>query len=112
MTGGEKQIMKVMVRNIFKILPGKMTEGMELVQQWMAVASRLSGAPSRGYQPLIGGGDTTRTIIWETELDSLATFEALPAKMGKEPEMQPLFPKLNVVIDRIDVELYTPIPTM
>jgi hypothetical protein len=104
--------MKVIVRNIFTILPGKMMEGMELVQKWMAVASRLSGAPSRGYQPFIGGGDTTRTIIWETELDSLATFEALPAKMGKEPEMQPLFRKLNAVIDRIDVELYTPIPTM
>jgi hypothetical protein len=101
-----------MVRNIFTILPGKMTEGMELVQKWMAVANRLTGTPSKGYQPFIGGGDTTRTIIWETELDSLATFEALPVKMSKEPEMQTLFPKLNVVIDRIDVELYTPIPTM
>jgi hypothetical protein len=104
--------MKVMVRNIFKILPGRMTEGMELVKKWMAVASRLSGISSRGYRPLIGGGDTTRTIIWETELDSLATFEALPAKMGADPDMQTLFPKLNVVIDSIEVELYTPIPTM
>ena len=104
--------MKVMVRNIFKILPGKMTEGRELVQKWMAVASRLSGASSRGYQPFIGGGDTTRTIVWEIELESLATFEALPVKMGADPEMQPLFPKLNGVIDSIDVELYTPIPTM
>ena len=104
--------MKVMVRNIFKILPGKMTEGTELVQKWMAVASRLSGAPSRGYRPLFGGGDTTRTIIWETEFDSLATFEALPTKMGTDPEMQTLFPKLNVVIDSIDVELYTPMSTV
>jgi hypothetical protein len=112
MIGGEKQIMKVMVRNIFKILPGKMTEGMELVQTWMAVASRLLGTSSRGYQPFIGGGDTTRTIIWEIELDSFTAFEALPVKMGADPEMQTLFPKLNVVIDSIDVELYTPIPTM
>jgi hypothetical protein len=104
--------MEITVRNIIKILPGKMEEGMELIQKWMAVASRVSGTPSRCYRPFIGGGDTTRTIIWEMELDSFAAFEALPAKIGADPEMQVLFPKLNAVIDGIDVEVYYPVPTM
>jgi hypothetical protein len=43
--------------------------------------------------------------------DSLATFETLPPKIGADPEMQKLFPKLNAVIDSIDVEFYWPIPT-
>jgi hypothetical protein len=59
-----------------------------------------------------GGGDTTRTVIWEMELDNLAAFEPHPVKMGADPKMQALFPKLNAVIDRIDVEFYWPIPTM
>jgi hypothetical protein len=101
--------MEIIVRNIVEILPGKMEEGMELVKQWMAVASRVSGTPSRCYRPFIGGGDTTRTIIWEMEHDNLATFEALPVKIGADPEMQVLFSKLNAVIDSIDVEVYYPV---
>jgi hypothetical protein len=98
--------MSVTVRNIIKVLPGKMEEGMELVKKWMAVASRMLAISPRGYRPLSGGGDTTRTIIWEMELENLAAFEALPAKMGTDSEMQVLFPKLNAVIDSIDVEFY------
>ncbi len=95
-----------------KFLPGKMTEGMELHKKWMAIASRVLGKSTRCYRPLSGGGDTTRTIIWEIELDSLAAFEALPEKIGADPEMQKLFPKLNSVIDGIDVEFYWSISTM
>jgi len=103
--------MKTIVRNVIKVLPGKMAEGTELVKKWISIASRVLGTPSRCYRPISGGGDTTRTIIWETELDSLATFETLPPKIGADPEMQKLFPKLNAVIDSIDVEFYWPIPT-
>jgi hypothetical protein len=68
------------------------------------------GISSRVYRPLSGGGETTRTIIWEIEVDSLAEFEAHPPKMGADPEMQTLFPKLNAVIDSLEVEFYYPIP--
>ena len=103
--------METIVRNIIKILPGKMAEGLELVKKWMAISSRVLGKPLRCYRPLSGGGDTTRTIIWEIELNSLAEFETHPEKIGADPEMQTLFPKLNAVIDSIDVEFYYPIPT-
>jgi len=103
--------MKTIVRNVIKFLPGKMAEGMELVKKWISIANRVLGIPSKCYQPISGGGDTTRTIIWEIELDSLTAFETHPEKIGADPEMQALFPKLNTVLDSIDVEFYTPIPT-
>jgi hypothetical protein len=102
--------MKTTVRNVIKVLPGKMEEGMELVTKWIAIANRVLGIPSRCYRPLSGGGDSTRTIIWEMDLDNLAAFETHPEKIGADPEMQALFPKLNAVIDSIDVEFYYPIP--
>ena len=93
-----------------RFLPGKMAEGMKLEEKHMAIASRVLGISSRCYRPLSGGGDSTRTIIWEMDLDSLAAFETHPEKISADPEMQALFPKLNVVIDSIDVEFYYPIP--
>ena len=104
--------MKVMVRSIMKILPGKMEEAMNLEKKHMAIANRVLGMSPRIYRPLSGGGDTTRTIIWEIELDSLAAFEAHPMKIGADPEIQALFPKLNTVIDSLEVEFYWPRPTM
>jgi hypothetical protein len=103
--------MKTKVRNVIKILPGKMAEGMELIIKWIAITSRVLEKPSRCFRPISGGGDATRTIIWELELDSLAAFETHPEKMGADPEMQTLFPKLNAVIDTMNVEFYSPIPT-
>ena len=104
--------MTVTVRNVTKVLPGKMTEAMGLHRMWMDIASRVLGISSRCYRLLSGRGDSTRTIIWEIELDSLAAFEAHSEKIGADPEMQALFPKLNAVIDSLDVEFYWPIPMM
>ena len=101
--------MNTTVRNIVKILPGKMAEGTELVKKWIAIANRVLGISSRCYRPISGGGDTTRTIVWEIDLDSLASFESHPEKIGADPEMQALFPKLNNVIDSIEVEFYYPL---
>ena len=103
--------MTVTVRNVIRFLPGKMLEGMKLQQQWMTITNRVLGIPSRCYRPISGGGDATRTIIWEIDIESLADFETHPEKIGADPEMQALFPKLNAVIDSIDVKLYTSIPT-
>jgi len=100
--------MKVMVRTIMKVVPGKMAEAMELEQKHMAIASRVLGISARCYRPLSGGGDTMRTIISEGEFDSLAAFEAHPEKMAADPEAQALFPKLEAVIESMEVEFYVP----
>ncbi len=102
--------MKVMVRSIMKVLPGKIAEAMKLEKKHMAIASRVVGISGRFYRPVSGGVDTMRTIICETEFDSLAAFETHPEKMGADPEMQALIPKLQAVIDSMEVELYTPMP--
>ena len=101
--------MKVMVRSIMKVLPGKMEEAMKLEKKHMAIANRVLGISPRIYNRLSGGGDTLRTIIIEAELDSLAAFEDHPKKMGADPEMQELVPELGAVIDSLEVEFYIPI---
>ena len=50
--------------------------------------------------------------VLEFEFDSLAAFETHPEKMRADPEMQKLMPKFESVIDSIEVEFYTPVPTM
>ncbi len=102
--------MKVLVRSIMKAVPGKMTEAMELEQKHMAIASRVLGISLRLYRPLSNGGDVMNTIISEGEFDSLAAFEAHPAKMGADPEMQELMPKFDAVVESYVVEFYTPLP--
>jgi hypothetical protein len=100
--------MKVMVRSIMKAVPGKMAEAMELEQKHMAIASRVLGISPKCYRPLSGGGDVMNTIVSECEMDSLAAFEAHPERMMADPEAQALFPKLEAVIESMEVEFYTP----
>jgi hypothetical protein len=102
--------MKVMVRSIMKVFPGKIAEAMELEGKHMAIASRVLGISPRCYRPLSGGGDVMNTLISEGEFDSLAAFEAHPQKMGADPEMQALMPKLEAAIESMEVEFYMPIP--
>ena len=101
--------MKVMVRSIMKFLLGKMEEAIKIEKKHMAIVNRVLGISPRIYRRLSGGGDITRTIITEAELDSLAAFEAHPEKMGADPEFQALIPKLEAVIDSHEVEFYIPI---
>jgi hypothetical protein len=102
--------MKVMVRSIMKVFPGKIAEAMELEQKHMAIANRVLGISGRCYRPLSGGGDVMNAIISEGEFDSLAAFEAHPQKMGADPEMQALMPKFEGVIESMEVEFYLPVP--
>ena len=102
--------MKVMVRSIMKVFPGKIAEAMELEGKHIAIANRVLGIPGRCYRPLSGGGDVMNTIISEGEFDSLAAFEAHPKKMGADPEMRALMPKLEAVIKSMEVEFYLPVP--
>ena len=101
-----------MVRIIIRFLPGKVVEGMKLEEQHVAIARRVLGVSARCYRPVSSGGDGICTLVCESEFDSMATFEAHPKKMGADPEMQKLMPKLNAVIDSMEVEFYTPVSTL
>jgi len=107
--------MKVMQRGIMKILPGKMTEAMELLEEYMAIVSRLMGMPReklpmKTYRPFIGGGDSLHTIIFEVEWDSFGEMAAFFEKAMADPEIQASMPKWEVVEESHEVELYMSMP--
>ncbi len=65
--------MKVMVRAIMQFLPGKMAEGMKLLDESMALANKKYGPipKVKKYTPWLGGGNAINTVITEMEWDSL-----------------------------------------
>lgn len=99
--------MSIIHRGIIKFVPGKMAEGMELMQKMIAVGNRSGAGPWKCYRPSIGGGDVGHTIICETEWDSLSAVEAAWAK--PDPEMQALMQKYDAIVESHTVEWYTPI---
>ena len=107
--------MKVMQRGIMKVLPGKMTEAMELLEKYLAVVSRLVGVPReklpmKTYRPYLGGGDSLHTIIFEVEWDSLGEMAAFFEKAMADPEIQAFMPKWEVVEESHEVEVYMLMP--
>ena len=82
----------------------------DLEKKRIVISKRVLGVSPRIYLPVIGGGDTMRTIVIEAEFNSLATIESFTETMGADSEMQELFPKMAVVYDSVEIELYTPIP--
>jgi hypothetical protein len=100
-------MMSIIHRGIIKFAPGKMAEGMELLQKMIAVGNRSGAGPWKCYRPSIGGGDVGHTIICETEWDSLSAVEAAWAK--PDPEMQALMQKYDAIVESHTVEWYTPI---
>jgi hypothetical protein len=100
-------MMSIIHRGIIKFVPGKMAEGMELLQKMIAVGNRSGAGPWKCYRPSIGGGDVGHTIICETEWDSLSAVEAAWAK--PDPEMQALMQKYDAIVESHTVEWYTPI---
>ncbi len=104
--------MKLINRTIFKVLPGKMAEAMELEKKEIAIWSRLVGtrpAITR-YCPLTGGGDSLRTVIWQQEWDSLAAWEAAYEEAMVNPEMRALGEQWANVLDDYRVEFYIEMP--
>jgi len=101
--------MKVMVRLITKVLPGKMAECMELEEKYMAIASRVLGMPPlRRYRCFTG--DSVNTIVYEEEYDSLAAMEAFYEKAMANPELHAMAAKMDALMESLIIEFYTPIP--
>jgi len=94
--------MKVVQRGIMNIIPGKMSDAMALLDQHMAIVSRIleiprEKFPMRTYRPFIGGGDSLHTVIFEVEWDSLSTMSDFFEKMMADQEMQELTSKWGEV---------------
>ena len=107
--------MKVVQRGIMNVLPGKMAEAMELLEKHMTIVSRVMGIPRekfpmRTYRPLLGGGDSLHTVIFEVEWDSLTALAAFFEKVMADPEMQALTPKWEAIEQSHQVEVLMLMP--
>lgn len=100
--------MKVMMRTILKVAPGKMAEYMEVEEKSKAMASRYGMPAWRRYGCL--SGDSMHTIVYEMEWDSLAALEASFEKMFVDPERQALMAKSDACIVSHENEFYMPMP--
>jgi antibiotic biosynthesis monooxygenase (ABM) superfamily enzyme len=100
--------MKVMMRTILKVVPGKMAEYMEVEKKSKAMASRYGMPTWRRYNCL--SGDSMHTLIYEMEWDSLAALEASFEKMFTDPERQAFMAKSDAVVESHVNEFYTPMP--
>ena len=100
--------MKVIHRTIWKVLPGKMAEAVELEKKELAKWSHTAGSlPAvKRYRPLIGGGDPLRTVIWQQEWDSLAEWEASFKKAAATRDMSELATQWANVLEDYQVEFY------
>ena len=104
--------MKVINRTIFKVLPGKMTEAMELDKKEWDIWSRLvEKLPNiTRYRPLISGDDSLRTVVVYQEWDSLAAWESAAERAMASPEMQALGAQWGTILENYQVEFYTEMP--
>lgn len=103
--------MKVMQRGIMKILPGKMAEAMEAMQEHIAIMTRSGMPQGRLYQRFFGLGDVAHTFAYEFDLDSFAAMEALSEKAMADPEMPSHMAKMDAIVESHEVELYMAMPT-
>ena len=100
--------MKVIMRTTVKIVPGKMTEYMEVDKKSEALARRYGMSPWKRYSCI--SGDSIHTIVYDTEFDSLAALDAFLEKMFTDPERQALMAESDGCIVSHDNELLMPMP--
>ena len=100
--------MKVMLREIMQFLPGKMAEGMKLLDELIALANKKYGPiPNvKKYTPWIGGGDAMHTVIIEMEWDSLTQMAEFFEKSQADPEMMKTMPQWEAIEESHKEELY------
>jgi hypothetical protein len=99
--------MKIMVREIMKVLPGKMAEALEVEKKELAVLNRLGiDIPVKHYRPITGTLDQKHTIVAESELGSFDSVVANMGKIGTDPEMQAIQAKWEEISESQVLELY------
>ena len=104
--------MKVMVRAIMQFLPGKMAEGMKLLDESMALANKKYGPipKVKKYTPWFGGDNAINTVITEMEWDSLTQMANFYKKLEADPEIMETAPQWETVEESHKEELYMVMP--
>ena len=104
--------MKVMQRAIMQFLPGKMAEGLKLLDESIALANKKYGpVPDlKKYTPWLGGGNAINTVITEMEWDSFAQMAEFFEKMMADPEIMETNTKWGAILESEKEELYMVMP--
>ncbi|MDH5375540.1 MAG: hypothetical protein OEZ21_03615 [Candidatus Bathyarchaeota archaeon] len=104
--------MKVMLREIMSFLPGKMAEGMKLLDEMITLANKKYGPiPNmKKYTPWLGGGNAMHTVVIEMEWDSFAQMAEFFEKSYADPEMMQTMPQWEAIEERHQEELYMVMP--
>jgi hypothetical protein len=99
--------MTIMVREVMKVLPGKMAEAKEVEKMEVAVWDRLGvDIKVKHFLPFACQGDRMHTLVYQTEFDSLSAMEALGKKIGPDPEMPAVAAAWGKVLESRIVEFY------
>ena len=100
--------MKVIFRETMRFLPGKMAEGIKLLEESLALTKKKYGSfpPVRQYTPWLGGGNALNTIIAEVEFDSLIQMAEFFEKAMADPEMMETNSKWEAILESDNEELY------
>jgi len=101
--------MKVMQVEIMKILPGKMTKAMELLEKQLAIQSQLGALPGRTYRGVTAQRTHIQTLVIERDWDNFTAMEAFTGKMLAAPDFQALTTEWATVLESQKDEFYTPV---
>ena len=99
--------MKVMLREVWKTIPGKRAERDENLKKEMAALNRMGENPVlKRYVPFAREGDRMHTLVSEVEFESLAALEAAWEKGFANPEMLKILAKWEEIYESHVMELY------
>ena len=101
--------MKVMQVEIMKILPGKMTKAMELLEKQLAIQSQLGAPPGRTYRGVGAQRKYIQTLVIERDWDNFTAMEAFAGRMLTAPDFQELTTDWATVLESQKAEFYTPV---
>ena len=104
--------MKVMVRAIMQFRPGKMAEGMKLLDESMALANKKYGPipKVKKYTPWFGGDNTINTVITEMEWGSFTQMAEFFEKSYADPKMMETMSQWEAILESDKEELYMVMP--
>ncbi|MFX0058088.1 MAG: hypothetical protein ACFE8J_07285 [Candidatus Heimdallarchaeota archaeon] len=103
-------MVKIILRLIQKIYPGKWNDLDEIDKKFDEIELNLGYPPKKRYRSLMGAYDND-TLIVEREWDSMAKMEKLMTKSFLDEDYQKLNKKLESIVKWQKVELYIPYPT-
>ena len=102
--------MKIIQREIFRVVPGKRTEALELLKKLTTLEMNLGAPPAKHLRSISGTHERMNTLIFELEWDSFALMESVVEGMYMNPEVQAMLKKWEPLVASHEIEFYVRVP--